>query len=131
MNPEPIPNKNPPVLDFVLKDLIGRGEHGLQTYGTKLQPDNGRNPLQDAYEEVLDLCLYLKQALLEQLHARYRIKAVNVPSPDMTKLEIRPIIWDDTTGFGRSLHRTFPWDQELECVEYAKAVGLRWLRRYE
>lgn len=64
--PAPIPNDNVHITDEVISDLKKRKEFGLAKYGTYLQPFNGRNPLQDAYEEVLDLAQYLKQALLEQ-----------------------------------------------------------------
>ena len=36
---------------------------GIRKYGTPLQPDNGRDSLQDAYEEALDLCVYLKNEI--------------------------------------------------------------------
>lgn len=42
-----------------------RRERGLATYGTPLQPDNGRDHLLDAEEEVLDAYAYLyAEALL-------------------------------------------------------------------
>lgn len=50
----------------VRDDLVAREAHGVRTYGTPLQPHNGRSALQDAYEEALDLACYLKQALIEQ-----------------------------------------------------------------
>ena len=53
------------VLDYVLADLKSRAEMGKQKYGHYLETDNGRNALQDAYEEALDMCMYLKQKLLE------------------------------------------------------------------
>ena len=52
------------VLDYVLGDLKSRAEMGKQKYGHYLETDNGRNALQDAYEEALDMCMYLKQKLL-------------------------------------------------------------------
>lgn len=63
--PMPIKNSFPYVHDLVAKDIAARGELGKRRYGTKLQPFNGRNALLDAYEEVLDAAVYLKQALLE------------------------------------------------------------------
>lgn len=54
------------VLDYVLADLKSRAEMGKQKYGHYLETDNGRNALQDAYEEALDMCMYLKQKLLEE-----------------------------------------------------------------
>ena len=53
------------VLDYVLADLKSRAEMGKQKYGHYLETNNGRNALQDAYEESLDMCMYLKQKLLE------------------------------------------------------------------
>lgn len=50
----------------VIEDLRRREQKGIETYGTTLQTHNGRNALQDAYEEVLDLAQYLKQHLMEQ-----------------------------------------------------------------
>ena len=35
-------------------------------YGVGLQPHNGRDVLRDAYEEALDLCVYLRQAIFER-----------------------------------------------------------------
>jgi hypothetical protein len=39
---------------------------GIETYGTPLESHNGRDALQDAYEEALDLACYLKQAMIER-----------------------------------------------------------------
>ena len=50
----------------VRADLEDREAMGIRKYGTPLQPGNGRDALQDAYEEALDLACYLKQALLER-----------------------------------------------------------------
>jgi hypothetical protein len=43
-----------------------RNEFGEFKYGTPLQAHNGRDALKDAYEEALDLCVYLRQALYER-----------------------------------------------------------------
>lgn len=61
----PVPNSNIFITDLVIKDLEKRREIGIQTYGTPLQAFNGRNGLLDAYEEALDLCVYLRQCLEE------------------------------------------------------------------
>lgn len=39
---------------------------GRQKYGTPLTADNGRDPLVDAYQEALDLVVYLRQAIEER-----------------------------------------------------------------
>lgn len=54
------------VTDAVVADMIQRREHGRAKYGTELMSHNGRDALADAYQEALDLAVYLKQALLER-----------------------------------------------------------------
>ena len=69
-NPPPIPNDSRPVWDRVIEDMRGRDATGRRTYGTPLQAFNGRDALKDAYEEALDLAVYLKQAIIERDAAR-------------------------------------------------------------
>lgn len=54
---------------LVLKDMEGRRLHGIEKYGVPVQPRNGRDPLVDAYQEALDLCVYLRQAIEERRNA--------------------------------------------------------------
>lgn len=54
------------IQDQVIEDLEHRKNVGWDNYGTLLYPDNGRDMLLDAYEEALDLCCYLKGAMLER-----------------------------------------------------------------
>jgi hypothetical protein len=61
----PVHNDGPSMHDLVIEDMAARKEHGLRKYGTILQAHNGRSALQDAYEEVLDLAVYLRQAIEE------------------------------------------------------------------
>lgn len=61
--------KNKPVVAQVMIDLTERMEIGIKTYGEALRPNNGRDALQDAYEEALDLACYLKQAMIERDNA--------------------------------------------------------------
>lgn len=51
---------------MVRTDLEAREKWGRKLYGSSLYPHNGRDALLDAYEEALDLCCYLKQALVER-----------------------------------------------------------------
>lgn len=64
--PAPIKNDQPAVWDLVLADIKERDEIGMQKYGTRLQPFNGRDVLVDAYQEALDLVVYLRQAIYER-----------------------------------------------------------------
>jgi hypothetical protein len=61
----PIINDEPFIHDLVKDDLESRKQLGAKRYGTPLQAHNGRSALRDAYEEALDLAVYLKQALME------------------------------------------------------------------
>lgn len=51
---------------LVLKDMEERRLHGIEKYGLPVQPFNGRDPLVDAYQECLDLCVYLRRAVEER-----------------------------------------------------------------
>lgn len=62
----PKPNDGPAIWDLVVKDMSDRDIEGRRRYGTPLQPDNGRDALLDAYQEALDLVVYLRQALYER-----------------------------------------------------------------
>jgi hypothetical protein len=53
-------------MPLVLTDLARRAEYGKELYGTYLQPHNGRDMLKDAYEEAMDLCVYLRGAMYER-----------------------------------------------------------------
>lgn len=66
MQPNPTPNDRAPIADLVMQDMRDRKDLGIQQYGTPLQAFNGRDSLQDAYEETLDKSVYLKQALIEK-----------------------------------------------------------------
>lgn len=64
--PPPTPNNQPAVWPMVIRDMELRDQLGRERYGTPLQPFNGRHVLRDAYEEALDLAVYLRQALFEK-----------------------------------------------------------------
>ena len=69
--PDPIKNDHPSVWDLVMEDMKDRDQVGLTKYGTKLQPFNGRDALIDAYQEALDLVVYLRQAIYEQENIKF------------------------------------------------------------
>lgn len=64
--PPPVPNERPAVWDLVIADMQARDRLGRERYGTPLQPHNGRDALVDAYQEALDLVVYLRQAIAER-----------------------------------------------------------------
>ena len=63
---DPVRNTRPAIQDLVVIDIEARKAHGLRKYGTVLQAHNGRDALMDAYQEALDLVMYLRQMLEER-----------------------------------------------------------------
>jgi hypothetical protein len=70
--PDPVRNAGPEIADLVLADLAERKRVGMERYGVPLQPFNGRDALWDAYEEVLDLAIYLRQRIEEDRQSNKR-----------------------------------------------------------
>lgn len=64
--PPPIPSDRPAIWELVIDDMRNRDHVGRERYGTPLQAHNGRDALQDAYFEALDLVVYLRQAIEER-----------------------------------------------------------------
>lgn len=64
--PLPTQNDSPAIQDLVISDIESRKADGLERYGTLLQPHNGRDMLRDAYEEAIDLTIYLRGAIVER-----------------------------------------------------------------
>lgn len=56
----------PTIFDQVIADLRDRDAIGFAEYGKPLTAFNGRDALWDAYEEALDLAVYLRQAITER-----------------------------------------------------------------
>jgi hypothetical protein len=56
----------PNIHELVVTDLLNRMALGKKRYGQSLKPWNGRDPLRDAYEELLDGAAYLRQAMFER-----------------------------------------------------------------
>jgi len=64
--PPPVANDHLAVVDLVVAEMQARKAEGIRRYGVPLQPFNGRDADQDAFEEALDLTFYLRQALEER-----------------------------------------------------------------
>ena len=64
--PAPTSNANDAIWDLVMQDMKDRDQVGRERYGTPLQGFNGRDALVDAYQEALDLVVYLRQAIWER-----------------------------------------------------------------
>jgi len=66
---QPLPDKNDrtPMQDLLIADIEKRKVVGIERYGTLLQPFNNRSFVRDAYEETIDLSLYLR-GVMEEAH---------------------------------------------------------------
>ncbi|MEH1786913.1 MAG: hypothetical protein V7L23_15375 [Nostoc sp.] len=64
--PNPQLNNSQPIIFHVKEDLDARYRQGLIVYGKPLQQNNGRDMLQDLYEEILDAAMYVKGEILER-----------------------------------------------------------------
>ena len=64
--PPPVPNDRAAIWGLVIADMVARDVEGRRKYGTPLQAFNGRDALVDAYQEALDLVVYLRQAIEER-----------------------------------------------------------------
>lgn len=62
----PVPSQHPAAWSLVIADMANRDAFGASKYGVRLQPGNGRDNLVDAYQEVLDLAVYLRAAIYER-----------------------------------------------------------------
>ena len=54
------------IADQVIEDIKKRKVMGKKKYGVPLRANNGRNALQDLFEELLDATQYCKQKLVEE-----------------------------------------------------------------
>lgn len=64
--PMPTEGAGQAIQDFVMADIAQRKQVGIERYGRALQAHNGRDMLQDAYEEALDLAIYLRGVIEER-----------------------------------------------------------------
>ena len=66
---QPLPTGDaaaPNIHELVVTDLMNRMALGKARYGQPLKPNNGRDALRDAYEELLDAAAYIRQAMFER-----------------------------------------------------------------
>lgn len=82
--PPPKANNSRPIWELVVEDMKERDRVGRERYGTPLQAGNGRDALVDAYQEALDLVVYLRQAIAEREQVVAAVEAA-VFDTDMKK----------------------------------------------
>ena len=93
----PIKNNNTPIVGLVMKDLTDRLVKGTETYGVPLQAGNGRDAMQDLYEELLDACCYIKQVMVER-DTLINLKGVQQRTEPLKFGEVNALYYAGTTG---------------------------------
>jgi hypothetical protein len=88
---KPTQNDEEAVWDAVIADFKKRDDFGYKKYGTRLQPFNGRNSLQDSYEEACDLLVYLKQSTIERKQIILLLHEVSKVSSTTTEEKIEEL----------------------------------------
>jgi len=87
VQPLPIATGMKPTWELVIDDFKKRDSFGRRKYGTPLTPSNGRDSLEDAYDEALDLVAYLRNLIEErrlQKGAAYKFVNEYLHSPEMS-----------------------------------------------
>lgn len=64
--PMPLPTDGQAIWDLVIADMRERDQIGTMKYKQRLSAGDGRDSLVDAYQEALDLAVYLKKAIVER-----------------------------------------------------------------
>ena len=67
------------IWDHVVDDMKARDQFGFRKYGRHLELNDGRDTLRDAYEEALDLAVYLKKAIMERDHQCLAFSTTRTP----------------------------------------------------
>jgi hypothetical protein len=99
--PLPTAGEGPVIHELVITDLANRLELGKKRYGQPLRAFNGRRSLQDAYDEVLDLAVYLRQRIEEDAARAREAEASGVevvPDPPANRARVavvegQPWLW--------------------------------------
>ena len=99
--PMPTPNTHPAVWDLVMSDMAERDQIGAKKYGTRLQPHNGRDFLVDAYQESLDLVVYLRG----EIHQRNGgfVGHYNALAKDVNQNAVSKGWWDEDRNDGEMI----------------------------
>jgi hypothetical protein len=130
--PKPKSNSRPAVWDLVINDMQERDALGRHRYGTPLQPFNGRDALVDAYQEALDLAVYLRQAIEERNTVQPPVieKVPERKTCDRCGKPVGSNDWDIHTCTPPESKRPQPARREKE-VQHKETGELSWLDEHE
>lgn len=100
--PDPKPGKQV-VGDQVIKDMHKRMILGRERYGTFLETHNGRDSLQDLYEELIDATMYIKQRIIEEQDALGFVTEFNRLAGQVHQIAVDHGWWDEPRNDGEIL----------------------------
>lgn len=107
---DPKPGRTP-IAPLVIADINDRVAAGEAKYGTVLKSDNGRDPLVDAYQEALDLVMYLRQAIEERKESEHdmeeRTELLRASNPSVPEPIYTPRALQEAAGERRETAREF------------------------
>lgn len=79
--PQPVREAGDPtqveVFPFIHRDLLEREAYGREEYGGPLVTNDGRDNDWDAYQEALDLVVYLRKGILERIQHKFVIERLH------------------------------------------------------
>jgi hypothetical protein len=84
--PPPVPSDHPAVWDMVIADMKERDRIGVEKYGVRLRPFDGRDSLVDLYQELLDASVYARK----EIHEREYLKLENAILRDALEFYANP-----------------------------------------
>lgn len=76
--PPPVENNSTPIWELVVKDMQERDLAGRAKYGTPLQANNGRKPLNDLYQELMDAVVYIRQEIEQRDMKFIKVGAIEI-----------------------------------------------------
>lgn len=95
--PAPVDQGRPAAHDLVAADLAERKAFGLAKYGVTLQAGNGRDTLQDVYEELLDAVCYIRTLIEERKGMTQDMTQAKMPNEflqhDVSDMPRNTIMW--------------------------------------
>jgi hypothetical protein len=100
--PAPVRNNNPAIWDIVRKEMGERDQMGRAKHGGPLQGFNKRDALWDAYQEALDMVVYLRQAIWERDHP---LAGITVEELQEQLRNTQPTLFPSE----------YPYDQEIQA----------------
>lgn len=80
------------ILPLVIADLQTRSDTGAKKYGSVLKSDNGRDALIDAYQEAMDLVMYLRQLIEEKVTKWGEFTQKHLTTGELANAQLRDFV---------------------------------------